>query len=134
VVWYLHTSAFLKLVVDEEASSSMRAWCSAHDSVWSSQLLRTEVLRAAQRLELDTGPIEDALDSIALVLPSVGTYASAGRLQPSGLRSLDALHVASALEIGSDLEGMVAYDQRLEVAAREVSIEVVSPGRRPSSS
>ena len=69
----------------------------------------------------------EALESIALVLPSVGTYASAGRLQPRGLRSLDALHVASALEIGPYLEGMVVYDQRLSTVATELSIAVVAP-------
>ena len=127
LVWYVDTSAFLKLVIDEESSKAMRDWSLTHDGLWSSQLLRTEALRAAQRLEVGFRTIEEALESIALVLPSVGTYASAGRLQPRGLRSLDALHVASALEIGPDLEGMVVYDQRLSAAATELSIAVLAP-------
>ena len=127
LVWYVDTSAFLKLVIDEESSKAMRDWSLTHDGLWSSQLLRTEALRAAQRLEVGFQTIEEALESIALVLPSVGTYASAGRLQPRGLRSLDALHVASALEIGPDLEGMVVYDQRLSAAATELSIAVLAP-------
>jgi hypothetical protein len=48
-------------------------------------------------------------------------------MQPKGLRSLDALHLAVALEIGSDLEGMVVYDQGLAEAAHGASIEVVTP-------
>lgn len=128
LVWYLDTSAFLKLIVDEQSSTALRTWTSTHDRLWSSQLLRTEALRAAQHLELDVGSIEEALESISLVLPTVGTYASAGHLQPRGLRSLDALHLASALEIGADLDGIVVYDQRLSLAAQEMSIEVVSPG------
>lgn len=127
MVWYLDTSAFLKLVVDEESSSAMRAWHSANDGPWSSQLLCTEALRAADRLGVDLRSIEEALDTVSLVLPSVATYASAGRMQPKGLRSLDALHLAVALEIGSDLEGMVVYDQGLAEAAHGASIEVVTP-------
>lgn len=127
LVWYLDTSAFLKLVVDEDSSSAMRSWFEDHDSPWSSQLLRTEALRAAQRLGVDVGSVEEGLEAVSLILPSVATYASAGRLQPNGLRTLDALHLASALEIGPDLEGMVTYDRRLSDAAHEASIVVVSP-------
>ena len=127
MVWYLDTSAFLKLVVDEESSAPMRSWSSAHDGVWSSQLLRAEALRAAQRLGVDVRSIEGALETVSLVLPSVATYASAGRMQSKGLRTLQALHLASALEIGPDLEGIAVYDRRLSDAAREVSIDVVSP-------
>ena len=127
MVWYLDTSAFLKLVVDEAGSAGMRSWSLAHDGLWSSQVLRTEALRSAQRLGVEARSIDDALETVSLVLPSVATYASAGRLLPQGLRTLDALHLASALEIRPDLEGMVVYDQRLSDAAREASISVVSP-------
>jgi uncharacterized protein len=127
VVWYLDTSAFLKLIVDEESSSAMRNWYTANDQVWSSQLLYTEASRAAQRLQIELQLVQEALDTVTLILPSAATYASAGRLEPHGLRSLDALHLASAIEIGSDLDGIVVYDQRLADAARDTSIEVVSP-------
>jgi uncharacterized protein len=127
VVWYLDTSAFLKLIVDEESSSAMRNWYTANDQVWSSQLLYTEALRAAQRLHIDLQLVQEALDTVTLILPSAATYTSAGRLEPHRLRSLDALHLASAIEIGSDLDGIVVYDQRLADAARDTSIEVVSP-------
>ena len=127
MVWYLDTSAFLKLIVDEESSSAMRSWYTANDQVWSSQLLYTEALRAAQRLQIDLQLVQEALDTVTLILPSAATYTSAGRLEPHRLRSLDALHLASAIEIGSDLDGIVVYDQRLADAARDTSIEVVSP-------
>jgi uncharacterized protein len=127
VVWYLDTSAFLKLIVEEASSSAMRDWYSTNDQVWSSQFLCTEALRAARCLQIDPRLVEEALDTVTLVLPSVATYASAGRLEPYELPSLDALHIAAALEIGSDLEGMVVYDQRLADVARDLSIEVVVP-------
>jgi predicted nucleic acid-binding protein len=128
VVWYLDTSAFLKLVALEEESSALRSWFADNGPVWSSQLLRTEGLRAGARLGIAAGVIEDALDTVSMVLPSVATFASAGRLLPLNLRSLDALHLAAAIEIGGDLDGMVVYDDRLIEAAKLASIEVVTPG------
>jgi predicted nucleic acid-binding protein len=127
MVWYLDTSAFLKLITTEDESAAMRTWFSSHDSVWSSQLLHTEALRAGARLGIDADVIEDALETVSLVLPSVATFFVAGQLLPPSLRSLDALHLATAMEIGDDLEGIVAYDERLADAARAASLEVFVP-------
>jgi hypothetical protein len=127
MVWYLDTSAFLKLLTTEVESTAMRSWFSSHDAVWSSQLLHTEALRAGIRLGIDTDTVEDALESVSMVLPSVATFFTAGRLSPLSLRSLDALHLATALELGDDLEGVIAYDDRLIDAARAASIQVISP-------
>lgn len=127
MVWYLDTSAFLKLLTTEDESLAMRGWFSSHDAVWSSHLLHTEALRAGARLGIGIDIIEDALESVSMVLPSVTTFFTAGRLSPLSLRSLDALHLATALEIGDDLEGMVVYDDRLIDAARATSIKVLTP-------
>ena len=105
----------------------MRSWFTSHDAIWSSQLLYTEALRAGARLGIGTDLVEDALDTVSLVLPSATTFSTAGRLQPTMLRSIDAIHLATALEIGDDLEGLVAYDIRVLDAARRASIDVVSP-------
>ncbi len=127
MVWYLDTSAFLKLITTEAESPPVRAWFFAHESIWSSQLLYTEALRAGVRLGVEVDVIEEALETISLVLPSATTFFTAGRLEPSSLRSLDALHLATALEIGDDLEGMVVYDERLASAARAASLDVIQP-------
>lgn len=127
MVWYLDTSAFLKLVVAEEESEAMRAWYATHGPCWSSQLLRTEAHRAAMRLEIDQGLLSEALDMVTLILPSVTTFLSAAKLMPSTLRSLDALHLATALELGSDLEGLVTYDARMAEGARSAPTQVVTP-------
>jgi hypothetical protein len=127
MAWYLDTSAFLKLLTAESESEAMREWFVAHDSIWSSQLLRTEAVRAASRLGISSDDVEAALESISLILPSVTTFYTAGHLMPHSLRSLDALHLATALEIGDDLEGVVAYDERLISATREASLMVVTP-------
>ena len=127
MVWYLDTSAFLKLITFEEESSAMRQWFSSHDSVWSSQLLHTEAMRVSLRLGIDVPRVEDALDTISLVLPRVTTFYAAGRRTPDSLQSLDALHLATAIEIGGDLRGMVVYDERLIEAARQLAIDTVTP-------
>ena len=127
MVWYLDTSAFLKLITAESESSPLRTWFFAHEEIWSSQLLYTEALRAGARLGVEADIIEDALETISLVLPSATTFFSAGLLSTSTLRSLDALHLATALEIGNDLEGMIVYDERLASAARAASLEVIAP-------
>lgn len=128
MTWYLDTSAFLKLLVQEAETTALREWFAAHEPLWSSQLLRTEALRAAGRLEIDDTTVERALAAISLVLPAVSTFFTAGRLDPPELRSLDALHLAAALELGDDLEGVVTYDGRVIVGATAAQIAVVSPG------
>lgn len=127
MAWYLDTSAFLKLVVAETETAAMRGWFSAHGPVWSSQLLQTESQRAATRLGLAPELVDDALGAVSLVAPTAATCFVAGQLTPPELRSLDALHLAAALELGDDLEGVVTYDGRLAAAVRARSIPVAAP-------
>jgi predicted nucleic acid-binding protein len=126
-VWYLDASAFLKLVVHEPESEAMRAWAAAHPPAGSSHLLLTEALRAARRLEIDRGAVLDVLGGVTLIAPSASTFFVAGELAPAGLRSLDALHLAAALELGPDLSGLVTYDLRLADAAAVAGVTVVRP-------
>ncbi len=123
----MDTSAFLKLVVAEAESDAMQVWCAGHEPKWSSQLLLSEALRAGKRLAIPEDTMLEALDAVSLVLPSPATFAAVGRLEPARLRTLDALHLATALEIGADLEGLVTYDSRMTIGARAASIPVFSP-------
>lgn len=127
MVWYLETSAFLKLVVDEEHSPAMRRWFTDHPPCWSSQLLVTEALRAAVRLGIDPELVGQALDTVSLILPTASTFLAAATIDPPTLRSLDAVHLATALELGSDLLGVVTYDDRLLEGAAAASLSAVSP-------
>jgi uncharacterized protein len=58
---------------------------------------------------------------------ATSTFEAAGRLEPAALRTLDAVHIAAALDLGDDLVGMVTYDDRLAEAARSNGVPVVSP-------
>lgn len=126
---YLDTSAAVKLVVAEAGSRAMHRWASEHASrLVSSDLLRTELLRAVRRGAPDQ--MERArlvLDAITLVTLSTSTFERAAELDAETLRSLDVLHLAAALDLGDDLEGIATYDDRLAGAARRHGITVVAP-------
>jgi uncharacterized protein len=128
VAWYVDSSAVLELLVAQAESSDVRAWWPEAD-VWSSELLITEVHRAAARLGVSPGAVDAVLDTVNLLAPTRSTFAAAGQLRPTGLRTLDAIHIAAALELTHDLDGLVTYDIRQAGGADAAGIAVVSPGR-----
>lgn len=133
MVFYLDTSALVKLVVREDETVALRHWVEfsagapARELV-TSDLTRTELMRAARRVDPALAPAARAvLDALTVVSLATGTFEAAGRLESSGLRSLDAVHLAIALELGDDLEGFVCYDDRLAAAAAEYGVVVLAP-------
>jgi predicted nucleic acid-binding protein len=129
VSFYLDTSALVKLVVAEPETDALRAWLSASDRVpVSCDLARTELIRAVRRVASDRVVRARAvLDAVTLIDVTTAMFEEAGRLNPTLLRSLDAVHLASALALGDDLEGLLTYDERLADAARLNGIAVVAP-------
>jgi predicted nucleic acid-binding protein len=127
MAWYVDTSAFLKLVKDEKESQPLKTWCANDPQLVSSQLLLLEARRACQRLEVSEEDLFSAIDIITLMIPNMSTYQKAAEIRPLSLRSLDALHVATAFEVGSELEGIVTYDQRMAEAARINGLVFISP-------
>jgi uncharacterized protein len=102
----------------------------------ASDLMRTELLRMTRRLAMEEeGPAGDALvlqaqavvDAIDLVPIPRHLFRDAGLLDPPLMRTLDALHLAVALGLGDDLDGLVTYDGRMADAARRHAIAVISP-------
>ncbi len=126
---YVDTSALVKLVVAEAETPALVEWlriCDRHPV--SCDLARTELLRTVRRAEpRRVVQARAVLDSLTLTKVSTSTFEAAGRLDPPALRSLDALHLAAALDLGDDLESMVTYDERLADAARAHGIPVTSP-------
>ncbi len=129
MAFYLDTSAAVKLVVSEPHSKAMSAWAGAHpDSVVSSDLLRTELLRATLRGAPDEMPrAREVLDSITIITLPTPLFERAAELDPTLLRSLDALHLAAALDLGDELDGIVTYDDRLTEAAKLHGVPVIAP-------
>jgi hypothetical protein len=127
---YLDSSALVKLVVREEGTDELRAWLAGHPSVVSSALAVTEVRRAIGRLSARRSLADRArlvLDGIALLAVDVAVLEAGAALRPPELRTLDAIHVASALSLGADLLAFVTYDDRQERAAKKAGLPVVRP-------
>ena len=126
---YLDTSAVLKLILDEEHSAAFRAFLAQHPvPAVSSVLLAIETRRAVQRNLPAVLPRADlVLGRVGLVGLSDAIVESAGRLPEPGLRSLDAIHVATALLLREEIEVVVAYDKRLLAAAEAYGLPVAAP-------
>ncbi len=126
---YLDTSALVKLIVREPESHALRSWLAAEDrEPVSCDLARTELMRTVRRAAPELAPnAKRALDKVTLTQVTTAVFEQAGRLEPVTLRSLDAIHLAAALDMGDDLGGIVTYDRMLAGAARSCGIEVIAP-------
>ncbi len=132
---YLDSSAILKRVVVEDNSDHFVAWLDdrhrAGDVVVSSSLAWIEVARALRSRANTEFPsvastVDDALSGINEYPMIAEVVAVARRVMPSVLRSLDAIHLASALLLEADV--VAAYDERLIAACEENGLSVVAPG------
>jgi predicted nucleic acid-binding protein len=130
-VIYFDTSALVKLVFDETESAALVEWLTVRADVpkVSSDLSTIELLRTCRRID------ERAVEGANLLLGGIdflpmdrAIVEKAASLVPTDLRSLDAIHLASALSVKANLTALVAYDVLLCSAAAQAGIEVVSPG------
>lgn len=124
---YLDTSAFLKLLVDEEHSAALREALIGQE-VWSSTILAVEAHRAALQLGIDRSAVDLRLAGVTLIVPSESTFVSARAIGTSELRTFDALHLAAALELAADLDAVVTYDRRLAEGCDHEGVAVEAPG------
>ena len=125
---YLDSSAIVKLAVREPESLALRRYLRRRQPLVSSALSRTEVLRAllpAGDEAITRG--RAVLQRIDLVRVNDRILDSAGVLSPPGLRSLDAIHLATAQELGDDLSAIVTYDDRMVAAANQLGYRIVQP-------
>jgi len=125
---YLDSSAIVKLAVREPESDALRRYLRRRRSLISSALARTEVLRAllpGGERALAAG--RSVLSRINLVRVNDQVLSRAGTLSPVELRSLDAIHLATAERIGTDLGEIISYDERMTTAARQKGYAVASP-------
>ncbi len=125
---YLDSSALVKLVVSEPESRALRAYLRREPQRLSCGLARTEVLRAVRPV----GPVavevaRRLLRSVDLVRLDDALLDAAGMLEPIGLRSLDAIHLAAAQLVAPMLHAVVTYDRRLADAARSLGLAVAAP-------
>lgn len=127
-VTYVDSSALVKLAVEEPESAALRRYLRRRRPLVSSALARTEVVRAL----LGAGPDavahgREVLARCDLIRVNDRVLAAAGELLPPDVRSLDAIHLATARLLGGDLGRLVTYDDRMRQAARSLRLRVASP-------
>lgn len=126
---YLDSSAVVKLVVTEPGSAALRRLLRRHQDRVSSALAIVEVMRAVRghgRAVQDRA--RKVLARIRLLSIDHAVLDEAAALDAAVVRSLDAIHLASARALGSDLDSVVTYDRRMTDAAAILGLRVRSPG------
>ena len=129
-LYYADTSAVIKLLVEETDSKAFAAFYDAHDDAeWvSSALLRIEVTRAVARAMPALLPdARDLLLAFSCIAIDDEVVEGAMNEPDRGLRSLDAIHLATARILAPELDSLVTYDDRLIRAAADAGISVVTP-------
>lgn len=128
---YFDTSALVKLVAAEAETSALLQLLESRPQVISSVLARVELLRAVNRAGRDRQALALArgvLERVTLLEIDLPIQEAAATLPPAELRSLDAIHLASATALTSDLDAFVGYDAKLNQAARAAGLTVLAPG------
>lgn len=131
MIVYVDTSAAMKLLVEEAESRALaehleRSRRDTPDTLAASLLLHTELHCAANRRPEHIRPdaVSAVLSTLGLVDVESGDLTTAPLL-PGGLRSADAIHLATALRIGA--QAMIVYDEELCTAARTAGLSVLRP-------
>ena len=128
-VAYLDASAVVKLLMHEPETAALRRRLPAWPRRASAALLRVEVLRTVKRAGLPR-LLADArrqLASIHLIRLDDDLLERAAELEPPSMRSLDAIHLAAALSLGSELGAVVTYDADMSSAAQALGLPVIGP-------
>jgi uncharacterized protein len=125
---YVDSSALVKLVVEEPETDGLRAFLSDDADQLASALVEVEVVRAVRRVvpQLVT-QAERVVAQLAIIEISEPILTRARSLEPVTLRSHDSLHLATAIEIGDELDAVVTYDARMAGAGTALGLRVVSP-------
>lgn len=126
---YLDTSAIVKLIVDEPETGPLKDFLSALDAQMTTSVITgVECVRAVARQDPGLAAVaQRALDRFILLPLTTSITLRAADFAPASLRSLDAIHLATAVEVQPSLAGFLSYDNRLNEAALTVGIEASSP-------
>jgi predicted nucleic acid-binding protein len=126
---YADSSALVKLVVDEEETEALRSHLASEPELVVSRIALVEVSRAVRIASPGAAAARDAerlLASCTLVEVSDSILRAAAGLASANVRTLDAIHLASALRAAAD--EVIVYDRRLREAAEAAGFRVCCPG------
>jgi predicted nucleic acid-binding protein len=126
-VAYADASALVKLVIVEDESGAVHRWFTEAPRIATSRVGVVETIRASSRRTHDAAQRSRVLEEVEVIDLSPAIAAAAASLHPPVLRTLDAIHLATALALMPDLDAFVTYDDRLAEAARAIGLPVVRP-------
>ncbi len=124
---YVDTSALVKLVRFEAETDGLRAYLRSRPDQVASVVAAIELARAVRRGGEGDDVLPSVLDRVTLLSLEGAIVERARTIGPATLRTLDAIHLATALELAGELEAFVTYDARLAEAARSLALSVVAP-------
>jgi predicted nucleic acid-binding protein len=131
--WYIDTSALVKTVIVEAESAALHRWLEPRRSLASCDLIHVEAVRAVRMADPDAvHHVRRAIATLTLLRLDEDLLAIAADLEPP-LRSLDAIHLAAALQLGPDLAGVLTYDQRMADSAEALGLKVLAPAEAPDT-
>ena len=127
---YIDSSALVKLIARERESAALLGFLPAWPKRISSVLARVELFRAIRRSCGRTSELrraERVLSGLTLIRIDDDILRVAARLDPPDIRSLDAIHLATALSLQAELAGMITYDARMTDGAGMCGLTVFAP-------
>jgi predicted nucleic acid-binding protein len=124
---YVDASAIVKLVLHEPGTEPMVRWFVESERVATSVVGIIETRRAVARRSHDVAHLGSVLATFVTLDLDDPIARSASAVQPATLRTLDAIHLATALSLGSELDAFVTYDDRLAAAGHDLGLPVVRP-------
>lgn len=125
----MDASALIKLLVAEPGTAALRRYLAGDPTVVSSRVAAVEVRRVVGRQARPgyAEQVDALLEGVTLIDLTDAIVRAAGTAAPATLRSLDAIHLASAASIADSLTALVTYDRRLADAAADAGIAVAAP-------
>lgn len=125
---YVDASALVKLVLVEPESPAVYRWFTEAPRIATSRLGVVETVRASSRREHDPAHRDQLLRDVEVIDLDPAIAGVAAAIAPPAIRTLDAIHLATALALMPELDAFVTYDDRLAEAARRIGLPVVRPG------
>jgi predicted nucleic acid-binding protein len=125
---YVDTSALARMLLDEPDAPAIERDLDSYDRLVASHLLQIELRRVGLRTDLLDG-VSELLADVALIPFEHAILDAAETILPPTLATLDAIHLATAVNLAAagQLDALMTYDKQLAAAAREHGIEVLSP-------
>ena len=128
--YYLDSSAIIKIIFKEDESAALAKYIT--EPAITSSISRVEVLRTVQRI--DPSQVQLAQNELAKInivepIPSILTIAENFSHEVT-LRSLDAIHVATLIFLGTATRGLITYDKLMAKNAEQLGLRVLTPGTK----